>query len=190
MVPTESAPCLCKECAEPFAPIFEQVKRAADDAAAHIRVKYLRSDEDDAAPAGRNWTFHFTWPPEYDPAPAPILSVQLLSPSLARFVGNPANERKELPLELLRESNLLMSFFDEASQDYMLHSFLNETVGCVYLSDSDREVQQFRKLSGGKAEETRNAIFASMSHSVPLFADIRLETLVKVRMEDGGAFGA
>ena len=189
VVPTESAPCLCKDCSLNYSDVFSRVETAAREAASAVRVTYLGQGHTGKKKLGE-WLFRFTWPAEYEPAPAPLLYVNKLPAAIASFVADRKNEGLDVPTEMIRESAFLMMYFQHTSEDFILHNLFSRAAGCVDLSDSASEVSRFRSLAGCDREESRNEVFASMAHNVPLFADIRLETLVKVRQQDGEAFAA
>ncbi len=91
----------------------------------------------------------------------------------------------------MRDSEILMNFFGHASEDYILQEIYRRKGGCAYLSDSDREIKMLQQLLGMEPDSAeRNAVFASMSHNIPLFSDIRLGTLVSLRQQEGDAFAA
>jgi hypothetical protein len=182
--------CYCKECyAQYSAPIIEHARSAADAAAKGIKVKFLHTHTGRTRSNRTRWTFQITWPKEYSPSPVPILSVEKLPPVLERFIGT-HGEDTVLPIDVVRESELLINYFVPVSFDYLIQRTLNKSAGCVYLSDSEREIRQIEDLAGEGMDAKRNEILASMSHEIPLFANIRLETLSEVRRLDGDAFAA
>jgi hypothetical protein len=182
--------CFCEDCYERYsAPIIEHARSAADEAAKRIKVKFLRAFKERNRSNRILFLFQIKWPKEYSSSYAPIFSLKKLPPALERFIAA-HGEESTLPIDLVRETGMLLSHFVPVSLDYMIQRALDASAGCVYLSDSAREVRQIADLAGESENVERNEILASMSHEIPLFANIRLETLLKVRRQDGDAFVA
>jgi hypothetical protein len=148
--------------------------------AKHGRKKYRKNE----------WAFELTFPVDFDSGTPPLLFLDEPKAVLARFVQKKGTEGCEVPIEVVRDSGVLMAYFQHAAEDYILQKMYGRRASCAYLSDSGREIRLLGQLLGVGPEESRNAIFASMSHNIPLFADIRLETLVSLRQQEGDAFAA
>jgi len=192
VIPTETESCLCKECYGNYAvPILDNSHAIADSAAEQTKVTFEYALRRPRRTKANQLVFRIDWPEEYSPRPAPYLSVSEseLHPVLGEFLKG-RNEETVIPVNVVQESDLLANFFLPVALDFMIQSFLGASAGCVYLSNSAREVRQIEKLGGADADSTRNEILAAMSHEIPLFANIRLETLLKVRRSDGDAFEA
>jgi hypothetical protein len=153
-------------------------------------VKYLGAKHGRKKYRKNEWAFELTFSADFDPDTPTLLFLDEPRPVLERFVQKKGTEGSQLPIELVRDSGILMGFFEHASWDYILQENFRRTASCAYLSDSGREIKLLGQLLGESPEDARNATFASMSHNIPLFADIRLETLVSVRQQDGDAFAA
>jgi hypothetical protein len=190
VVPTQSSPCVCKKCIEGFSPVLNQVRNAAWDAADLIKVKYLGAKHGRKKYRKNEWAFEITFPPDFDADTPTLLFLDNPKPVLEKFVQKKGTEGSELPVEVVRDSGVLMAYFKHAAEDYMLQRLYRRRASCAYLSDSGREIRLLGQLLGESQEDRRSAVFASMSHDVPLFADIPLETLVSVRQQDGEAFAA
>jgi hypothetical protein len=190
VVPTQSAPCLCKKCWAGFSPVFHQVRNAAWDAAEQVKVRYLGAKFGRKRYRKNEWAFHLTFPDNFGASIPELLFIKEPKPVLKRFLEKKASEGSDLPIDLVRESGLLMSYFHHSSEDYILQRMYHRKASCAYLSDSGREISLLGKLLGESQEDARSAVLNSMSHDVSLFADIRLETLVNVRQQDGSAFAA
>ncbi len=204
VIPTSCELYLCEEHAcrcEAIGTEFVKVaKSASDELAERVTVTYITDEEilswypdSDAISISslhqNLCILRIGWPDEYGQSVSN--SLFLSAPDLVKAIRELAKSNTRLPVDFVRNSGILFHYFEKPAFDYILHSLYNGAADWRYLSDSVLETRLFRSLAGGgESEEARNIALDAMAHEIPLFTNVALGTLVRVRQEESDSFSA
>jgi hypothetical protein len=204
VIPTSCELYLCEEhkcrCEAIGAEFIKVAKSASDELAERVTVTYTTDDEILSLYPDRDATsvlklqqslciLKVGWPDDYGQKVSN--SLFLSDPDLVKSIRELAKSDTRLPVDFLRRNGILFHYFEKPAFDYVLHSVFNGAADWRYLSDSVLETRLFRSLAGGgESEEAKNIALDAMAHEIPLFVNVALETLVRVRQEESDSFSA
>jgi len=104
------------------------------------------------------------------------------------LVDVPRHHPVEIDPNLVRESKWVDEIFDQIAEDATLQQFYGVRYDTKYLTDRRGEAEFLSSLHK-EYELTQGAkLCARLAHSIPLFSEVPIETIVKIRREDSEAF--
>jgi len=106
-----------------------------------------------------------------------------------RFAQVEGREGKRLSSTTIRRSGFVKRFFDVLAQDLIFHQMVGEQRSVKYLTDLPGEALF---LAGGQdADNGRSeiaAVIARLAHGVPLFSELPVRTILRMRQQDTDSF--
>jgi len=97
--------------------------------------------------------------------------------------------RLRLPIDIVRKSGMIDAVFNEIAEDATLQQFYTARYQTKYLTDRPGEAEFLKSLSGDfELARHTSALCAHLAHNIPLFSDVPIETIVRIRREDSEAF--
>jgi len=95
----------------------------------------------------------------------------------------------ELAPEALRRSGMVDEIFNGIAEDATLQQFYGAKYDTKYLTDRLGEAEFLSSISSEfELAKQKQALCAHLAHSIPLFSEVPIETVVKIRREDNEAF--
>jgi hypothetical protein len=96
---------------------------------------------------------------------------------------------KRLSATTLQKTGIVKRFFDFLAQDLIFHQMVGQQHNVKYITDLTGEAQFF---AGGDEKDDRKsaiaAVVARLAHSVPLFHDLPVRTILKIRSQETDSF--
>jgi hypothetical protein len=100
-----------------------------------------------------------------------------------------ASRPAKLPAAAVRQSGMVHDIFDEIAEDATLQQFYAAKYDTKYLTDRLGEAEFLNSFSKRfELAKQKEALCAHLAHSIPLFSEVPIETVVRIRREDNEAF--
>jgi hypothetical protein len=105
--------------------------------------------------------------------------------------GRKGNQSFRLNPEQMQKTSIIDLQFNRMAMDIAAQQVLGLQYNSAYLTDMAGEAEFLKRLDKDDQLATRTANFcAQMSHSVPLFMNLPVETVMRIRREDYEAFAS
>ncbi len=88
----------------------------------------------------------------------------------------------------IKESKVVDILFERIARDVFVHKIYGEAIGATYLTDLAGEASFLQRTSDDSRAFDAAMACKTLTHSIPMFADLPMDTIVRLRREEPEAF--
>ena len=116
---------------------------------------------------------------------------------MSRFISPPpswlpkrlSSGKIQLSRELIRKKRVVVPLFQDIANDALLHAYFGPLFNARYVTDNGGEAEFFQVLNARDRLGMRSAeLCARLTHVVPMFQDVPLHAVLKLRRDEPEAF--